>query len=221
VQIDGVDMDHFAYKMQEILDSTKADYHEFLRTGMLKTQLAQGFVRLAQLDSIVRVGILSLARGNPGLDPVDHEDDVVEDILRLYNLVPWNEFNATRRCVLNPTFGEVGKLIGGADADLVIDGLLIDIKTVKRPLQRLNETLKQLVGYCLLSMLDGIDGEKWQISELGVYFSRHGRLIRFSIDELLHGDLNEAARWFGEKASESYPASNRQTKPKNRSKASK
>jgi hypothetical protein len=32
---------------------------------------------------------------------------------------------------LNPDFGFASKLVGGADADIVLDSTLIDIKTVK------------------------------------------------------------------------------------------
>jgi hypothetical protein len=51
--------------------------------------------------------------------------------------------------ILNPTFGEGSALVGGADADLIADGVLIDCKCSITP--RIDaDWLRQALGYCLL-----------------------------------------------------------------------
>lgn len=41
-------------------------------------------------------------------------------------------FIDSKGCILNPAFGEAAALVGGADADLMIDNTLIDLKTTKK-----------------------------------------------------------------------------------------
>jgi len=80
--------------------------------------------------------------------------------------------------VANPTFAGSGD-VGGADADLIVNRCLIDIKTTKnRGLGR--ETAYQLVGYLLLDYYD-----KYQIESLGFYLSRVPVLIKWRADDAI------------------------------------
>ncbi len=81
---------------------------------------------------------------------------------------------------LNPTFdGSLG--IGGADADLIIDGTLIDIKTTKE--QRIRpDWLWQLLGYVLLDYSD-----HHRINGIGLYMARQGIFLRWDIEEAIQG----------------------------------
>ena len=83
-----------------------------------------------------------------------------------------------RPTVLNPTFA--GSLrVGGADADLIVDGLLLEVKTTKaaRPDR---DWVYQLVGYLLLDV-----GDEHQLERLGFYVSRVPTLLDWDADELL------------------------------------
>lgn len=83
-------------------------------------------------------------------------------------------FPATR-VETNPVFDAHGV---PADGDLVIDDLLIELKTVTRA--RLEpEWLWQVIGYFLL------DGGGRGIRDVGIYLSRHGCLLRWSLPDLL------------------------------------
>ena len=63
-------------------------------------------------------------------------------------------------------------MVGGADADLIIDRILIDIKTTKSN-SFTQDMYNQLLGYYALSTFrKDLDG----ITELGIYFSRYGVL---------------------------------------------
>ncbi len=72
--------------------------------------------------------------------------------------------------LLNPTFA--GSLdVGGADADLIVDGCLIDIKTTKQSTLD-PEWLRQLAGYLLLDYHN-----QYHLQAVGLYFARHGILL--------------------------------------------
>ena len=82
--------------------------------------------------------------------------------------------------------------MGGADADLILGDTLIDIKTTKF-LKLKQDMWSQVVGYYLLDM---INGNGYDIKNLGIYFSRHGVLQTFSVDDL--GDVGDFMDWFKE-----------------------
>lgn len=69
--------------------------------------------------------------------------------------------------ILNPTFaGSVG--VGGADADIIVDGILIDFKcTYEINASKLRSAALQLLGYVLLDYID-----MYEVSEIMVYLLR-------------------------------------------------
>ena len=72
-----------------------------------------------------------------------------------------------------------GSGVGGAEADLIADDTLIDIKVSKK--SRIpTEWLWQLLSYALLDYRD----EFW-IRGIGFYMARQGLLIKWSIEEVL------------------------------------
>jgi hypothetical protein len=83
------------------------------------------------------------------------------------------------RVALNPTFSGSGEM-GGADADLVVDGCLIDIKTTVDPKFSKRRLLYQLLGYTLLDYENEYD-----ISAVAIYLSRQALLVRFELEPLL------------------------------------
>lgn len=89
--------------------------------------------------------------------------------------------------VANPTFAASAAL-GGADADLIVDGRLLDIKTKKdASLERIE--IWQLLAYVLADSFNQYD-----ISEAGLYFARHGVQVVWTVDalmELLSGQPQE------------------------------
>ena len=87
--------------------------------------------------------------------------------------------------ILNPTFAG-SEDVGGADADLIIDGTLYELKTTKN--NKLEPAwLRQLVGYLLLDYNDEL-----RIRGLGFYFVRHGQIMTWSVEELLSTLSGEA-----------------------------
>jgi hypothetical protein len=97
---------------------------------------------------------------------------------------------------LNPTFA-ASRLLGGADADLILDGTLFDVKTSKRVRPQRPE-LWQLAGYVLADLDD-----QHHVDAVGLYFARYGSSISWPLDEFFdrlaghHVDIAEMRVAFG------------------------
>ena len=78
-----------------------------------------------------------------------------------------------------PTFAGSGR-VGGADADVLVGGLLIDIKASVNPRTSRKEIPYQLIGYVLLDF-DDVYG----ITSAGLFLARQGTLISWELPALL------------------------------------
>ena len=152
-----------------VLKRAQAAHDRYLASGKITDSLLKGVIGLAHLDVIYR-SRSGFVDENLG---VAHREDV-RDLRKLISLVKPEEFRTRRVCLLNPTFGIGSRLIGGADADLFIDGMLIDIKATKKgDLKR--EYFDQLLGYLALHEIWGLKGlkRKPKISKLAIYSARY------------------------------------------------
>lgn len=188
-------------KAQWIIEQAKADYADYLSSGQITDQLIESALRLAQLDPIFRAGVVDENLGN-----VYKED--VDDLRQLISLVEPRLFKASRLCLLNPTFGEASRLVGGADADLVIDDAIIDIKTTKN-LRLERDHFNQLIGYFVLHEIAGVGGliPKPAITKVGIYFSRFGYLHVIDVSSVIHPEtFSGFVEWFIARAKQQYAA---------------
>jgi hypothetical protein len=94
---------------------------------------------------------------------------------------PFAAFRALpqRARVCGPVFAGSGD-IGGADADYILDGLLLDCKATKDPRRLGREEIYQLAGYLLLDYDD-----QFGIDQVGLYLSRQGGLITWDAADFL------------------------------------
>jgi len=162
------------------VDEARAAYQRYLEDGEITDELIRSAVHLARIDPIFRALYV-----DPNMGVADDGD--VEDLRRLISLVKPEFFKAEKLCVLNPTFGLASRLVGGADVDLVIDDTILDIKTTKHlKLQR--KYFHQIVGYYLLFRLGGLADApiEPEIKRLGIYFSRHGKLVTFPVKDIIN-----------------------------------
>lgn len=90
----------------------------------MNDDIFEAVILLAQVDAIYRAGII-----DKNLGKVDKED--MKDLKNLISPVKPELFKAKKICILNPIFGEVFQLMGGADCDLVIDETLWRLKQLK------------------------------------------------------------------------------------------
>jgi len=182
----------------QLVEKVKELYKEFLITGNISEELIKYTLEMSYLDPIFRVG--------KGIEYIgthaDKED--IEDIKKLLSLMDNNTFKAKSIYISNPTFGKASQLVGGADADIIIDDMLIDIKTTKN-IEFTLHYFCQVIGYLLLYRISGIDGEeqKTEINRLGIYYSRYGYLFTFDVKNLIDNkSLEEITIWFETKIKE-------------------
>lgn len=156
-------------------------------------QISRFCVVLALFEEIFRAGVninSALFLGEAKLTVQDllsiTEPHWVDDLCSLSWLFHEHMGNKLANpCILNPTF-EGSHDVGGADADLILDGCLIDIKATVNP-RVANLWLYQLLGYVLLDY-----GGQYRIDEVGIYLARQGVLLKWPLQELLNrlsGDL--------------------------------
>lgn len=96
-----------------------------------------------------------------------------------------------RPCVLNPVFAGSAE-IGGADADLIVDRCLLEIKALTDPIKSSHrrQLIYQLLGYALLDY----DNE-FGIEEVGIYFARQGAMLRWDALRLMSSLAEETISW--------------------------
>jgi len=175
----------------DIVDNVKKLQKKFMKTGELSTDLIRQTLRMSYLDPVFRSG--------SGVDYIGEDADAgdIEDIKKQFELIDESLFRAKNICLLNPTFGKASKLVGGADADLLIDDKLIDIKTTKKLELKLADYC-QVIGYLILHKISGIDERKEiEINKLGIYYSRYGYLFSFNIQDIIDDkSLQSFTEWF-------------------------
>lgn len=196
--VDGTDKKNemeLAQKMRQFLEESKKIHAGFLVKGKLDDDVIRTAVILAQIDVFYRQGTIP-----PTLGTVEEGD--IQDLRNLISLVDLDLFKAKNHCYLNPTFGYGSELVDGADADLIVDDTLIDIKTTKY-LSFTQDLYNQLIGYYILSKLGKInESEDIPISRIGIYFSRHGILHTISTDDIEnYSNFPKFVNWFEKSAS--------------------
>jgi hypothetical protein len=185
-----------------IVKQAEANLSSFLETGKCDDELLKSTLLLAGLDSVFRTGA---KRGLEYIGLVDNQD--VQDLKNLISAVDMQIFKAQERCNLNPTFGRASILVGGADADLIIDDMLIDIKTTKN-FELSRDHFHQLLGYLTLYYLEALIERKKSlpdINKLAIYFSRYSYLHVIEIGNITsYEKFAPFIKWFFDRAKADY-----------------
>jgi hypothetical protein len=182
-------------KAQLNMTIAKVSHYQYLKDGLLTDNLVNSSIFLANLDLIKRVGNVSWILEAVFTEPNGSD---IEDLKSLFNLLYTQNFDASDICYLNPTFGKGSLIVGGADADFILDNTLIDVKVTKN-LKLTRDYINQLLGYYILSLIGGINksNNKDKIQNIGIYFARHGFLWKAPLSSF--GDekkFNEFKEWF-------------------------
>lgn len=167
---------------KECHDRALAAHKRYLSDGVLTDELLLGAIHLARIDRAYRDGPEYL-RKEWFTAAYPRE---MTDLRRLYEIVPREKFQSSGQCFLNPTFDLASELVEGADADLIIDDCLIDIKTTKYLRLKVAD-LHQVVGYYILCLLSGKSAKRplGEIRRVGIYFSRHAFLHTLEIEKII------------------------------------
>lgn len=151
---------------------------------VINDDFAWACINLANLDKFIRVGNM------PKYVPYNPDHEMLADLKRLSKVFLDNFPMPQEDARLNPTFGAGSELVGGADADLIFDGTLVDIKTTKNWALTI-DYINQLIGYVILRDYNkGVvdPGGYCEIRKVGIYFSRHGHLVTWDINSLISAE---------------------------------
>jgi hypothetical protein len=180
--------------LEELFADAEDHHEEYLESGELTDDFLARILDLARLDGIYRAGRWADDFG-------EATDGDLDDLRQLYSIIPEEQFQGADSMLLNPNFGSASKLVGGADADIVLDNTLIDIKTVKEATLKA-DYWRQLVGYAVLADIafDELD-QMPRFTEFGVYFARHGTLWQTSTEQIYESKKYDQFRdWFESRA---------------------
>ena len=184
-------------KSKAIVATARKNLDSYLLSGKIEEGLIISALRLATLDPIARAG-----RGHEMVGLADKGDG--QDLKNLISAIDSNLFASKNLCLLNPTFGLASELVGGADADLVIDDTIIDIETTKN-LTLDRRAFNQVLGYYILHQISGVSGlsPKPTITKIAIYFPRFGYLHVMPISELINpSSFPEFVQWFQGRSTE-------------------
>jgi len=168
-------------RVPEKFQECKEIYYRFINSRLKdKDQLIESTLFLARLENVYRAG--PTMKEYITFLPEDQLN--ITDLKQLVSICDFNIFKPKGKLILNPTFGAGSRLVRGADADLIVDDTLIDIKVTKE-LKLTRPHLNQILGYYLLYLIGGVDRHKdIVIKNIGIYFARHNVLWKVKTDEL-------------------------------------
>lgn len=147
----------------------------FVENGYLTPEFVGSLLEVSQLDQIYRAGVL------PRLPLSKASRADIEDVFALYGAMPKERFVARRDAYVGPDFGVASQIVGGADADFVIDGTLIDTKTTVKKAITLAMWC-QIIGYYLLNRIEKNVGSCFiDIDRIGIYFARYGEFYEVDV----------------------------------------
>ena len=179
----------------------------YVRTGEMTPALAHCLLKASNLDALYRTRRAKFEPPDADIafvEPIPERE--IEDLLALYAAIPDNLFRGGT-VLLNPDLSVMNRDIrpaprkpvaGGvdADADAVVDDLLVDVKTSGKKMTRTLplQDFCQLMGYFSVAELAGAH----RIRRLGVYYARYGYLFEFPIPRARRGSGGRGAflEWF-------------------------
>ncbi|MFT4413340.1 hypothetical protein ACLM5H_05725 [Fredinandcohnia humi] len=106
-----------------------------------------------------------------------------KDTIDLLNLTKETQkyssfFKMNHTLICNPTFEKASLLVGGADADVLIDNTLIEIRTESQFGYKADH-MRQLIGYYILSLLTPSFPK---IDKLAIFNPRFSRYVYITIE---------------------------------------
>lgn len=206
------DLDRLARRARRWIDAAREQVPTYQSIRAVRrsdlTVLAELTLTLARLDVVARCGDPSALRSEPSAEER-------EELVRLLEVVPFQRLALAGDVFLNPTFSSASEAVGGADADLVIDGRLLDIKTlansfIERP------AVHQLLGYLMLARhARRRDTAFPRIRSVGLYFARQAAIWEIDVEPIVRSEtFADVERWFAARARLDQPAPRARSRPR-------
>ena len=186
-------------KGERIIENARRAHSRYLKTGQMTDDIIEAALLLATLDPIFRAGV-----GHEKIGETQSED--VDDLRSLIAAVEPKLFTAREICLLNPTFGAASKLVNGADADIVIDDTIIDVKTTKY-FELTRNYYDQILGYYVLHQIGGLGGTKPRlpINKVGIYYARYAHLHVMPLSGIINPrTFPHFVKWFRKRAKSAF-----------------
>lgn len=173
-------------KEKKTIKEARKALDSYLKNGKLSDALIKKTLRLATLETFKRSWM-------PGIF-LDFRISAahLEDLRNLLSIYDKRPFQPTNYLELNPSFGRATDAIGGADADLICDNTIFDIKTSKN-LEIDRDDFNRQVVYYLLNKLDSGGQPRPKITNLGFYFARYGVFVNYKIEDII---IEEKYKYF-------------------------
>jgi len=162
----------------------------FIETGSGLDDLIESSILFAEFDTIYRTQTIPafLAAmdhfwqdiyGTTLVKPMITHIEMVKNIKTLAQVFQTAISNISpETCKLNPSFGKYSTMVGGADADFIIDDIIVDIKTNKK-LGYKNENFAQLLAYAAMGRKIGM-----KLNRASIYYARYGEFSVIDLDPL-------------------------------------
>jgi hypothetical protein len=167
------------------VDSYLADPHVLTEEAVIRLCFVASFFEdIYRTGQIRRYSMLAAARPTTSLHDLTAAvpSYVIDDVGQQFRLAqrPLAPFRALARRarICGPVFA--GSSDVPADADFILDGLLLDCKATKDPRRLGREEVHQLAGYLLLDY-----DNRFGIDQVGFYLSRQGGLISWNLPDFL------------------------------------
>lgn len=186
-------------KAGEIIKEAKNNLliYKKMDNNSIEKPLIESAMYLSMIDSF-------FTEGTEDIVLVDNND--LKDLKQLISIVDTEIFRSKNLCIWNPSFGEGSRLVGGAEADLILDNMIIEIKTDKN-IQLKDEDLDLLWGYYTLFNLSRPKGMKKEdkIKKVGIYFARHSYLYKIDVNECINKEkFPEFLEYFEQRANDEF-----------------
>lgn len=174
-----------------IVAAVKELREKYIRNGKVTKELIRQVIRMAYIDTAGRSGMYFDDIGK-NADPADI-DDVREQFLLLEKTA--DSFRAKKTCILNPDFHAAFMRGVPADADAIVDDMLVEIKSTKKIWDNHRRSFCQVIGYVVLNEMEG--KQRHDINRLGFYYSRYGYFAEFALKDVITGQgLASLVKWF-------------------------
>lgn len=161
------------------LKNAKKSMDQFIQKNMKIETLAPHALFMSKLDVVYRSGSVNII--DTYFEKYESQtffrrDDAISDKEIINNIVKLSyifEKQISKMNIehvnCNPVFKPYSSIVGGADADFIIDKTLIDVKTLKTLGYR-TTIMAQILGYASMAQATGIP-----IEQVGIYYARFAK----------------------------------------------